>query len=71
MYGVKWRNFKLVLVEQETCSIGREAAYFRPDQPCHRSAGAGTGRPPISLTPGLLHFNRILREFERVSIGNL
>jgi arylsulfatase len=65
MYGVKWRNFKLVLVAQKYM---QDPAAKLPTPRLINLATDPQEREPVSLphlhTWAATHFNRILREFE-------
>ena len=65
MYGVKWRNFKLVLVAQKYM---QDAAAKLPTPRLINLATDPQEREPLALpylhTWAATHFNRILHEFE-------
>jgi hypothetical protein len=64
MYGVKWRNFKLVLVAQKyTQDAAGEAADSPPHQPRHRPAGTRAGQPAV---PALVGRNPLQQAHRRV-----
>ena len=65
MYGVKWHNFKLVLVAQKYMQRQRRGiTYAAPDQSQHRPARTRTRSAAHLHTWAATHLNRIIAEFE-------